>query len=109
MATIPECDGSCCRRFTLNLAGPSALRRWVANTQLVSRGVEAGPHAKWNTDLVFWAPYLTYVGESDDGDHLWSCGLFDDATGLCTMYEHRPEACVEYPNGQSCKHCGGSG
>lgn len=112
MSRVPGCNGDCCRRFFLPFS-PTALKRFYQTTCLRSRGAglvskEVNESIKWNVDMCLWYPHLVYLGVNEEGNgHDYTCTLLDDASGLCTIYEQRPEACVGYPYGDKCEHCGG--
>ena len=104
--SVKECTGVCCRRFTLPFR-PESLLQFYKTTTLVSRG--GFDTNNWNEDIVFWYPYLVYLGPAEKhGSGFWTCKLLDDTSGLCKLYEHRPTACRGYPYSMPCEHCGGS-
>lgn len=42
---------------------------------------------------------------AQDGDHLYTCRWWDEASRLCTTYATRPGMCRDYPYDFTCEHC----
>jgi Fe-S-cluster containining protein len=43
-------------------------------------------------------------------DHMFTCRHWDEDTRLCTVYEHRPDLCRDFPYGKACPNdCGAEG
>ena len=45
--------------------------------------------------------------ERDAEGFVYMCRNFDEATGLCTIYDQRPQMCRDYPYARGCEYeCG---
>lgn len=107
------CCGRCCERFTLPLS-PLELNSEYRKAAAFSRGERV--KGKVIKDIEFWTPHLIYLGihpfDPADGKrvyppkHHYTCALFDRDHRLCRAYEHRPQACRDYPYGLSCRYDG---
>ena len=70
------------------------------------------PETMWPDEIQFIYPMLKYLGKSKPAKdevvhlnptmlatkhHFYTCKHLDDESGNCTMYEHRPRMCRDYP------------
>jgi Fe-S-cluster containining protein len=89
------CGGHCCRRFRFHKdESPESI--WASYDQAMKQGRLTGH------DIHLVAPMLIYLGRShingnggydEQASHWYSCKHLDTSTGLCTIYEHRPQVC----------------
>ena len=131
-----RCSGHCCACFYLPYS-PDALEaaymRWVklhgkpGPDQVpvsMSNGLDAfnGASASLLIDIHLIYPMLIYLGEGDrlmpkqirevttergEERHYYSCVHWDQRTGNCQIYEHRPQMCREYPyRDNGCNYAG---
>lgn len=102
-----RCSGHCCRGFTMP---QSPERIWAMYEDWLKQS--NGSFAMVN-DIHLVAPMLVYLGVTDkyvsgakipNGEvlHLYTCKHHDEKTGNCSIYEHRPQMCRDYPYGYAC-------
>lgn len=113
MTRVNECTGVCCRRFFLP-HDKRSLPDGLGAARLRSQGFRLGLNTVWfPDDIVAWGNLLEFIEPYETADGrpggFWRCRAWDEATGLCRIYEHRPKACADYPYGGACEHCGGTG
>lgn len=103
-----RCTGACCRKFTLPEAPEYFERMYLA----WKNAPESSFKLPGNDIHIIW-PMLIYLGQSDVSpnggklafpQHFYTCKHLDKDTGDCTIYEHRPRMCSEYPYGSRCKY-----
>lgn len=107
---MDRCTGHCCKAFTIPYS-PDELRQayvdWLEQAQDTGR---KQPQDIW---LIYpMARYLGFMhspipsisGANYPEAHFYSCKNFDETTGDCTIYEHRPKMCSEYPYGAGCDY-----
>lgn len=105
-----RCTGHCCQRFTLPLS-PDEIREnydaWRAQ-----KSEDSNKRVPLE-DIWLLAPMVRYLGflhsdsngdPSPEGRHWYRCVHLQD--GNCSIYEHRPRMCREYPYGKACKYHG---
>lgn len=128
-ANKDRCTGHCCQMFTIPYSPEkmwASYHRWMKSGEHVS--MNDGDTTPVAQDIFLIAPMLRYegfhtkqtipvvnpsdgtlMGDEDipGGAHYYSCKHFDTKANLCTIYEHRPAMCRDYPNGKPCnyKHC----
>ncbi len=104
MACSVQCGGDCCRAFTFPHCGMMSL----AENYMVTRNWrDAGqPMEPYMHDTITVGEMVIPLFEEEDEMQIWTCRHLVRATGLCGIYEQRPQLCRDYPNGQTCGHCG---
>lgn len=125
-----RCTGQCCTAFTLPYS-PDEMKAkyeaWIrkpadqlrmSQDETLLQGRESVPE---DVHLVY--PMLVHLGEhvtspvrgismlnkwkhSDRPTHWYTCKHFDKGTKNCTIYDHRPQMCREYPYGNKCEYKG---
>jgi Fe-S-cluster containining protein len=58
--------------------------------------------------LTFWNLSAAGVAAESGSGELYRCKHWNETTGLCGIYEDRPDMCRDYPYRGACIHCGGS-
>lgn len=119
---MSRCSGHCCKRFTLPHDYETmkrAYEHWYAGHGDfigMSHGkLRPSDHpTKYNMmDIHLIYPMLIPLGtlkETAEGDptenenHLYTCKHYDTNTGNCTIYEHRPSMCRDYPYKRACNY-----
>ena len=95
-----RCSGHCCRKINID-ASPEALS-WDWKIWATEGKNRFG-------DIHLLGPMLVYLGKSDvfPGRHAYACRNWDEESGNCMIYEHRPYMCWSYPNNRGCheKEC----
>lgn len=95
------CTGKCCAVFHFTRAhnewdDVSALRDGeLLKSILVPLTQEEG-----DARAAKFGFHATCVG------NLYMCNKWDEDTGLCTIYDERPEMCKDYPYARGCAHQG---
>lgn len=74
--------GHCCRNFTLYSG------HFIRNQQDFEDAVKKKPQ---------WSIFM--FKESDEEKAFFTCSKLDNKTGLCTIYDDRPDICRDFPNG----------
>lgn len=73
--------GFCCRNFTLHSNG-----KYVSSKAEFEAACQQ--HTDWN---------IFHFKESNGQQAFFTCSKLDESTGLCTIYEQRPQVCREFP------------
>jgi Fe-S-cluster containining protein len=93
------CDASCCRRFFL----PAPPERLGELGCAIRKG-----EIEDRDDTLKISEMIIPIEESSDLENpgFWyTCKNLDQESGLCKIYDDRPEMCREYPYGYECVHC----
>lgn len=123
---IDRCTGHCCRHFVLEMSPDElweAYRRWLyggaeelfMKPQTHSVYLRADNcYGRVFRDIHLVAPMVRYLGFMEppiklinpDGTpqkaHYYTCKHLAE-NGDCSIYEHRPDMCRQYPNGHQCE------
>jgi Fe-S-cluster containining protein len=101
-----KCGGACCRSFPLNFTPAKMGELYLA---AIARRKE-GATDRNTRDMITIGEMLIPLAEEGDEDVLYTCRHFDDAAGLCTIYDERPQMCSDYPGYGNpewkCQKCG---
>jgi Fe-S-cluster containining protein len=120
-----NCGGACCRAFTLPV-DYDTLRRsyewWLRDGNNINSNVleKAGVTIPFNyyrpiADIHLIFPMVIPLGKHDktpQGSPVntpvdwFTCKHFDKGMSLCTIYDHRPQMCRDYPYGSWCTYPG---
>lgn len=122
-----RCSGQCCNAFTLPCTPEQIveaiehLKRCEVDPEYKATFLSGGGPNIWlpmeyTTILPMLIP-IVYAMEGDQhpsnpthsiekGRDGWyyTCVHFDDRTGNCNIYDHRPRMCSEYPYGNTCTY-----
>ena len=123
---IDRCTGHCCMAFTLPMSPEEIWAnydRWARGGQPIvmsSTDVKLMPVIQ---DIHIIAPMVEYLGHltkvpprqiqptNDEllgkprlPNHFYRCKHFDAKKKICTIYEHRPAMCRNYPYGVDCNY-----
>ncbi len=122
-----RCTGHCCENFRLPFAPDelwAAYYRWQHGGNAESLRMNNGQPMPNPQDIQLIAPMVVYLGPAtalpmkhinpsdeellgqdwDPPNHYYRCKHFDSKERLCTIYEHRPVMCREYPYGDPCNY-----
>lgn len=122
-----RCSGHCCSNFYLPFSPEEIEAKYVLWTKFQGSGDKTnimsmsvadqfqGCDTKTPIDIHLIFPMLSYLGqdvmprqvrrvEPDPDRHYYSCKHWDQETGDCTIYEHRPQMCREYPYRGKCNY-----
>jgi Fe-S-cluster containining protein len=103
---IPECDGRCCAVFPFSTPIDRARDPKVRSIAVKLSEEEAEERIE-RFGLTFYNHSAAGVTENSGSGELYKCRHWDEVTGLCGIYEDRPQMCRDYPYTQPCVHCGG--
>ena len=102
-----SCGGDCCRRFTLN---GDPLKREEKAQEIRAYQESGGELEPWMLEALMVADMLIPLEEkTEDGRQVYGCKNLEESTGLCGVYESRPEMCRDFPAyevGGLCRTCG---
>lgn len=126
------CGGACCRRFILRaspdeikeeyeawlcLGQPGTLKVHRKSSSRANNGLgtfsNSEEYLAVSADIHLVYPMLIHLGYCDwepcrpgvktkERSHHYTCKHFDSKEARCTIYEHRPLMCKNYPNGHAC-------
>lgn len=106
-----RCTGQCCHKFTMS-ASFERIQQMYKDWVEFGGGMSRIPM----NDVHIVALMLIPLGEQthDIDGHafeggprmMFTCKHFDKEKGNCTIYEHRPQMCREYPYRNSCRYEG---
>ena len=116
-----RCTGHCCHHFTLPMAPDELWAKYTAtmkeleNPQADQITMGGAPDARTVQDIHLIAPMAIYLGKKEDSpmpvvegytprkdQHWYTCKHL--VNGNCTIYEHRPAMCRNYPYGEDCNY-----
>lgn len=100
-----SCGGRCCRGFVIHTHTSAQLAERYADASARIAAHEETPN-DW--DIVAVHEMLVETGEVTGDDRpVYTCRNLDTASGLCTIYDKRPEMCRRFPYpGVPCSWCG---
>lgn len=104
---IPECDGRCCAVFPFSTPIDKARDPKVRSIAIKLTDEEADERIE-RFDLHFENLNATGLTERSGIGELYKCRHWDEITGLCGIYEDRPDMCRNFPYLGACSHCGGT-
>lgn len=84
--------GKCCQRFHLYGRTHAELLRMLGEVTAIPEA-ERSPADR---DLFFWVPNLVPWPAEETGYPAFRCKLWNEETGKCMDYEHRPGTCRRY-------------
>ncbi len=123
---LGRCTGHCCEKLTIPYSPDelwAAYHRWQKG-QVKSVSMNQSESSPLLMEIHLIAPMLEYLGQFDqppmdivnpsdaallgrssaNPNHYYRCKHFDPKKKICTIYEHRPVMCREYPYGDPCKY-----
>jgi Fe-S-cluster containining protein len=109
-----SCNGQCCRRFFLPIS-PEELKAEAAKEKSHYQEVKfiadmviflGTSELDVNGDPLADRPFFPRNDEGKAIGHYYTCKHHDSNTGLCTIYDRRPEMCRRYPYGRKCEYRG---
>lgn len=93
-----KCSGHCCQNVRVpGLKWEDLRAAYLAFIRGESHFT--GPSGTFPaiTDIFLLFPMLKPKGYDAEGNEVFSCAHYEQATGLCSIYEFRPTMCRMYP------------
>lgn len=101
---MSRCTGHCCEEFYIPLDVVARIRTrdpLIGDVEMLASMLRLARYAGPGDVM----PSGEVV---DDGQHaaIWTCIHFDRETRDCTVYDHRPKMCSDYPYERKCRVIG---
>jgi len=102
-----RCTGRCCRDFDLPFT-PDALRAAAAASRAAREAQEPlapGAIPPFRNAEVEQIAAMVIPVRPEPGNpyhYRYRCAHYDEDSGDCAIYDHRPDMCIDFPYGSAC-------